>query len=624
MKKELLISLGVMVLLTLIVGFTAFNLTSQWSNLPELVSKIVAKELLLESVSSKLDSQTKRVDVYVLNPDPEIKNEIYSLHNAILEHLRSIEIVTRNNPVERQRIEALSSFYNSSIYNAMLSVLKLKDDNIAQEELKKSIAELYLLNNEFLSNVNKEKTFTAPLYEENIVNLKNYFRNVTITITLICVLLGIILMTISVSHISALYERIEHQAEKERLISELTTAVCSTLDLQVIFDTAAKEIARALDVDRAYIVEYTSKKGIGIFTEYIKPDSLQQVKLASNLQIVDDKNPFFIEAKKSLKPVFVNDNTLRLKSGDYVQKYIDIGMLSFVLVPIIIKEKDIYGFIQLETYIKKREWTQENAELLIELSYQLAVAITNAQLYSDARQKKEEANLLAQKLEVNLEEIKHINKELVRSNELNVKIQEAERLRISQDLHDEIIQGLISLIRSTDPSKHDLDIALVNKELNFITVQIRNICQNLRPSILDDLGLHSAIEWLLDNLEKEGIVGTIQIEGNEDTYISKKIELMIFRVIQELANNIQKHSKAKNAWVTINYEDHGISIDVEDDGLGFEFDQLNLNKTLGIIGIHERIKSLSGEIHFSSKPSQGTKIHIFIPVNSSKDNSIEE
>lgn len=621
MKKELLISLGVMILLTLIVGFTAFNLTSQWSNLPDVVSKIVAKELLLEGVASSLDSQVKRVDVYVLNPVPSIKQEIYDLNDNILNHFKSIEIITNENPVERQRIQAISNFYSDSIYSSVLKVLELKDDKAPQDKLKEAIEKLYVNNNEFLLSIKNEKTFTAPLYEHNIEYLKNYFRNVTITITLVCVLLGIILMTISVSHISTLYERIEKQAEKERLISELTTAVCSTLDLQVVFDIAAKELVKALGVDRSLIIEYTNQKGIGIFTEYLNNNKTLKT---SGLELINDENPFFVEVKKTLKPVYVNDLLDKEKTENDAQKYREKGILSFVLVPIILQEKDLYGFIQLETYSKTKEWSSDTIELLKEISYQLAIAITNAQLYSNAKLKKEEADLLAKKLEINLEEIKQINKELVKSNELNVKIQESERLRIARDLHDEIIQGLIGLIRSTDASKQDVDIAAINKELNFFTVQIRSICQNLRPSILDDLGLHSAIEWLLDNLEKAGIVGTLEINGNEGIALPKKIELMVFRVVQELTNNIQKHSKAKNARVSMCYKENGVSIVVEDDGCGFDYDELNLNKTLGIIGMQERIKSLSGKINYQSKPSQGTEITIFIPFIEGQDSIVED
>ena len=145
------------------------------------------------------------------------------------------------------------------------------------------------------------------------------------------------------------------------------------------------------------------------------------------------------------------------------------------------KKKQIYGFIQLETYENKRTWNLETITLIKELSNQLAIAISNAQLFRNAKQKTEEA--------------KEINKQLVISNELNIKIQEAERHRIAQDLHDDIIQGLISLIRMTGDSSRDINLHDVNKQLNQMISEMRTICQNLRPSILDDLGLYSAVEW---------------------------------------------------------------------------------------------------------------------------------
>lgn len=431
MKKDLFISLAVMVLLTIIVGLTAYNLTSRWTDLPDIITKNVAKEQLLGQIASNIDRQTNRVDLYVLNPSEGLKDEIISLNKSIINSIKSLKYITNRVSSEEQRINLMETFYKENIYNLIKKIIEDKDNQVDQKVILEELKTLYVFNNQILDQINTEKTFTVPIYEQNVNQLKNYSRSVTIIITIICVMLGFILMAISVNHISSLYEKIEKQAHQ---------------------------------------------------------------------------------------------------------------------------------------------------------------------------------------LEVNLEEIKQINKELLTSNDLNIKIQEAERLRIAQDLHDEVIQGLISLIRIADDTSANYDPAIIKQRLNSVVVQIRKICQNLRPSILDDLGLYSAIEWLLDDLEKFGIVAHLEINEEELQIIPKRIELMIFRVIQELTNNIKRHSKANNVWLKMNYDPVKVVLIVEDDGCGFDYNEVNLNKTLGLLGIKERVKSVFGNLDINSQSGEGTTVSIVIPM----------
>ncbi|MEW5821916.1 MAG: sensor histidine kinase [Cyanobacteriota bacterium] len=441
MRKDLLISLGVMLLLTIIVGFTAFNLTSRWAELPDIITKNVAKEMLLEEISSMLDKEMTRVDLYVLNSSEKTKQEIILINNNIIDRLKSLKYISDTRTSEEQRVKILRDFYEQNIYNLIEKILAQKDQNLPIDKYIEDLNILSANGNQILERINKEKLSTLPIYEQNINELKNYSKSVTFIITLICGLLGFILMAISVNHISTLYEKIENQAKQ---------------------------------------------------------------------------------------------------------------------------------------------------------------------------------------LEVNLEEIKQINKELIKSNELNVKIQEAERLRISHDLHDEVIQGLINLVRLADKKsalETDTDF---KSELNSIIVHIRKICQNLRPSILDDLGLNSAIEWLLDDLEKFGIVPHIDIDENIEISLPKKTELMVFRIIQELTNNIKKHSQATNTWLKITNENKEIQILIKDDGCGFNYNEENINKTLGLVGIKERVKSVSGKLDIQSEINKGTEVKIFIPLSFNKEKINEE
>lgn len=618
MKKNLLITSFVMVFLTVIVGITAYNVTSDWTYSSDIITRSVAKGLFWEEIAFSIDKQIERVGVYVVNPSLNIQVEIEDLNKTIKNRLKSLKYISNKTSSEELDVEVIESFYENNINQLISQMIEEKNKNPQKTNFVAEMETLRNYNFQISKQINTFKTFAFPKYEQNINQLRYYSQQVTGMITLICVLLGIILMAISANHLSTLYEQIEKQAKREKLISELTTAVCSTFDLEVIFDIAIKELAKALNFDRCVILEYTENRGIGICNEYITSDKLEPETICSIESIISKSNPLLDECKNTLKPVTVNDVNNNSTYQVELKPYKDLGIFSFIIVPIILHKNKIYGFIQLENYKKSKAWTKENIDLIIDLSNQLAIAISNAQLYKSTKTKTEEANLLAQQLEKNLIDIRKINHELIFSNELNVKIQEAERLRIAQDLHDEIIQGLISLIRKTDDRKDEFNKIEIHEELKSTVGQIRKICQQLRPSILDDLGLYSAIEWLLDDLENYGIVPHLVINEEKPIQISAKVDLMIFRVIQELTNNIKKHSKASNAWLEITCTEDGIKINLVDDGCGFEYNENDSFKTLGIVGIKERIKSVSGHLLINSQINKGTNIDIFVPLVSQK------
>lgn len=625
MKKNLLITLSVMVLLTIIVGFTAYNITDSWINVTTEVNRNISKEIILQELVDDIDKITKRAELYSIYPTNKLKNDLYDLHKTIVTKFTSLKFLSSQTSFDRLDILLIQSDYDSNIYALITKMIQEKSASLHKNTSK--LTETLLSNNaEIQKRINKLKTNIIPSYEENINNLKNYSVNVTLTITCICVFLGIIMMTISVKQLTSLYEKIEKQAKKEKLVSELTTAVCSTLDLDIIFNKATEELFKAMKFDICLILEYDENEGIIIRNEFINNDSdtIQSYQIYKNL--LSKNNKYLEECNQTRNPVVINLSLLdldiypELKAFDFNKNSV------LLLVPIILHNDELYGFILIDSF-NNNSTSKDNIETIVDLANQLSIAISNAQLYHNAQAKTMEASSLAMQLEKNLEEIKKINEELISSNELNVRIQEAERLRIARDLHDESIQGLIGLIRKTDYSIDNdkiQNITEIHNELKQITNQIRRICQNLRPSILDDLGLHSAIEWLVDDLEKYGIVANLSFEESNYTELPNQTELIMFRVIQELTNNIKKHSKATNAWLALKYDNAGIFISIKDDGQGFEYKEDDLTKTMGLIGIKERIKSVSGNINIVSEINSGTEVSIFIPIISSINLKIEE
>jgi signal transduction histidine kinase len=204
-----------------------------------------------------------------------------------------------------------------------------------------------------------------------------------------------------------------------------------------------------------------------------------------------------------------------------------------------------------------------------------------------------------------------------------LEAQENERQRIAQELHDETIQTLLAIANSAESllsSDHD-NMREVRGNAEFIrdtilsTVEnLRRISLDLRPSVLDNLGLISALRWLVDQMNTEPDIDTrIRVDGIEHS-LSPRAEVTVFRVVQEALNNIKHHSKATKAMVELEFSSSCLKITIKDNGQGFrplrQFHTLATKGKTGLIGIQQRINSIGGKFQVRSKPGEGTLLLI--------------
>jgi two-component system, NarL family, sensor histidine kinase DegS len=206
------------------------------------------------------------------------------------------------------------------------------------------------------------------------------------------------------------------------------------------------------------------------------------------------------------------------------------------------------------------------------------------------------------------------------------KAQEDERKRISQEIHDDPIQKLAGVASLAQMLARDKSLenspALKERSESIrdtiisISHDLRRLSVDLRPTVLDDLGLIPALYWLVDRFKQEsGIAAQMEIIG-ESRELTKKITVLIFRIVQEALNNARKHSQAKNVRVTLQFRDKTIKAVVQDDGKGFSvqdvfkhYELLDRGK-LGLIGMHQRTQVLNGTFAIKSEPGKGTLISV--------------
>lgn len=214
-----------------------------------------------------------------------------------------------------------------------------------------------------------------------------------------------------------------------------------------------------------------------------------------------------------------------------------------------------------------------------------------------------------------------------------VSSQEDERKRIARELHDDTLQDLSAALMQIDMCRLQLDmvtpqkIAAIRGIIDNALDGVIGIIQNLRPTLLDDLGLVPAIKSLLDlHLGETGVNYFIHTAGVPDRRFRPQVETALFRIIQEAVANIAHHAQAENVFVLFKIERSTVHVDIEDDGEGFDLGTLFLSgghevmdrRGLGLLGMRERVILIGGKIEICSMPGLGTRIDIRIPLNESE------
>ena len=194
-----------------------------------------------------------------------------------------------------------------------------------------------------------------------------------------------------------------------------------------------------------------------------------------------------------------------------------------------------------------------------------------------------------------------------------VRVQEEERKRISRELHDEVGQMLtalrLSLNREATPEQVEEARHLTEQSLKTV----REIAMRLRPSMLDDLGLGAAVEWLAREVSRRaGIPVQVEVDGDLD-HLPDGHRTAVFRIVQEALTNCVRHAAASNIRVLLHGSREAFTLLVQDDGVGFEPGAPETSG-LGILGMKERTVELGGEIEWISKPGKGTQVRLWLPL----------
>ncbi len=209
------------------------------------------------------------------------------------------------------------------------------------------------------------------------------------------------------------------------------------------------------------------------------------------------------------------------------------------------------------------------------------------------------------------------------------RTQEKERQRISLELHDSCLQELIATAnRAYDLTlyKNGENIAEIHEHalwirdtIMHVSEEIRRISVDLRPILLDSLGLVSAVRWLVDRMNRESEINTkVSVIGRQRK-LHSETEATLFRIVQEALNNVRRHSKATESVIILEFKPESIRLIIEDNGKGFDkkatLNDLVTRNQLGILSIEQRTKSINGVFTIQSRFGKGTSITIDADIN---------
>ena len=402
-------------------------------------------------------------------------------------------------------------------------------------------------------------------------------------VTTICNAIGVVVEN------ARLCQDIARQLQIERCVCEVVEEITSELELDRVIPKVMQIAERLVGADGGVVALWDEERNV-ITYPYLHnlPQALAEVTVSEGEGLSG-------EVMNTGRPIVIDNYQTYAKA---VPAFVQAGLTSVVAVPIVSGART-FGALSLFSINETKKFSDRDVTILTAIGRQAGIAIENAYLYENMR-------FYARRI---------------------THAQENERQRIARELHDDTIQSLIVLSRRLETlgaSDERLPEAITQgiKELRELTggviQRVRRFSQDLRPSILDDLGLLPALEELTTDLNRQaGLQAEFQVLGTKRR-LSSEVELTLFRIAQEALNNVRKHAQATRVVLTVEFINGAVQMTVQDDGKGFIPPKLTEHLVavgkLGLLGMYERAQLIGGTLTVESAPGQGTRVIVKVPT----------
>ncbi|MEW5871868.1 MAG: GAF domain-containing protein [Chloroflexota bacterium] len=407
--------------------------------------------------------------------------------------------------------------------------------------------------------------------------------------------------------LQAVVDSLERRNQYLSILNSIASTVNRSLDLQEILEHSLEEVLRMTSIDvGAIFLQVENQTNMQLMT--CQGISSEAAQLASQLGMLDGSCGGVREKGEII--VVPDLSHYRGVRGRSLRKE---QLSTLVHVPITSRGLTV-GSMCVATHAPRKFDTEEQ-ELLSAIASQIGVAIENARLYAEVQHKEQVRGELFKKA---------------------ITAQEEERNRIARELHDDTSQNLTALlfaaqeileIAEREAPKESQRIERRVQDMHDLVQHtldgVHKLIFDLRPSMLDHLGLLPALRWFAESrLQPKGM--NVSVEEKCDSHrLSPEVETALFRVVQEAIMNVARHSGARNAHLSFCLSDGRVEIGLEDDGIGFDLTEVDVEpgsmRGLGLLGMQERLELLGGDLEVFSAPGSGTHLFIHVPAQTSKE-----
>lgn len=402
------------------------------------------------------------------------------------------------------------------------------------------------------------------------------------------------------------------QLEVMRALYDISMDISSRLEIQQVFLTIVRRAAWLLNARSSMLAVCEPGTGLArVVALYNLPFEYEELVTKPGASVAG-------HVLATGEPVILNG--LEEQPGQYPYR-------SLLSVPLTWEGKAV-GALTVIDHLQDKPFTEREAQILGLLANLAATALNNAHLYSQVVQLN---HSLEQKVRERTEELTTAREKLAQKAKqlqlllsATVYLQEEERAQIARDLHDgpsQLLTGALYEIQAAEQGIENgrREEALARLErakelLRQISAEHRRITTGLRPPVLDIDGLPAAVEKLaLLCRQYSGAQCSVQVTG-KPFRLPSHTETILYRIAQEALNNAAAHAGARRIQVRIHFRPDCFSLEVEDDGVGFEEKKTADQDRMGLIGMRERAKSIGGRLSIYSRPGQGTKVSLTLPL----------
>ena len=329
---------------------------------------------------------------------------------------------------------------------------------------------------------------------------------------------------------------------------------------------------------------------------------------------------FYAEASEELLAAIARD-------AEQLELVRSLGVRSAMIVPLVTRGHTLGTITLVVSAESGRYYTEADLALAEELARRAALAVDNARLYAEAQQLNAELEeRVAQRtaeLQAAIAQLENSRAQLLLLAQHEQIRREEDRARMAREVHDELGQAMTGLKmdlawlqKHTGPKQKDLlqkfrDMsALVDT-----TIQgVRRIATELRPGMLDDLGLVPAMEWQLQEFQKRSGIRCRFASSLEEVALNAEETTVLFRIFQEALTNVARHAAASRVEVTLDEEQGYVRLRVQDNGRGITDSEVNGSRSFGLLGMRERVLLRSGDFSIRGTPGLGTTLVIRLPL----------